>query len=57
MYVDNDLSAYDTRKSRPQYQRLLSDIQLGLRDGVMIWRLDRLHRQPRELEEFIVLCG
>jgi DNA invertase Pin-like site-specific DNA recombinase len=22
----------------------------------MIWRLDRLHRQPRELEEFIVLC-
>jgi hypothetical protein len=21
----------------------------------MIWRLDRLHRQPRELEEFIVL--
>src|SRR6202011_5677206 len=28
----------------------------GSRDGVMIWRLDRLHRQPRELEEFIVLC-
>lgn len=22
----------------------------------MIWRLDRLHRQPRELEEFIVVC-
>lgn len=26
------------------------------RDGVMIWRLDRLHRQPRELEEFLVIC-
>jgi site-specific DNA recombinase len=56
VYVDDDLSAYNTKKPRPQYQRLLNDIQLGRRDGVMIWRLDRLHRQPRELEEFIVLC-
>jgi DNA invertase Pin-like site-specific DNA recombinase len=23
---------------------------------VPIWRLDRLHRQPSELKEFIVLC-
>lgn len=44
------------QKARPEYQRLLTDIQLGSRDGVPIWRLDRLHRQPRELEEFIVLC-
>ena len=56
VYVDDDRSAFDTRKPRPEYQRLLKDIQLGLRDGVMIWRLDRLHRQPRELEEFIVIC-
>ena len=56
VYVDDDLSAFDPKKPRPEYQRLLSDIQLGRRDGVMIWRLDRLHRQPRELEEFIVLC-
>jgi site-specific DNA recombinase len=56
VYVDDDLSAFNPKKSRPAYQRLLSDIQLGVRDGVMIWRLDRLHRQPRELEEFIVLC-
>src|SRR5438445_5326044 len=56
VYVDDDRSAHKTRKPRPEYQRLLKDIQLGLRDGVMIWRLDRLHRQPRELEEFIVLC-
>jgi len=56
VYVDDDLSAFNPRKARPEYQRLLNDIRLGLRDGVMIWRLDRLHRQPRELEEFIVLC-
>lgn len=56
VYVDDDRSAYDTTKPRPEYERLLRDIALGLRDGVMIWRLDRLHRQPRELEEFIVAC-
>jgi site-specific DNA recombinase len=56
VYVDDDLSAFNPSKARPEYQRLLTDIQLGSRDGVMIWRLDRLHRQPRELEEFIVLC-
>ena len=56
VYVDDDRSAFDSRRPRPEYQRLLRDIGLGLRDGVMIWRLDRLHRQPRELEEFIVLC-
>jgi Resolvase, N terminal domain len=47
VYVDDDRSAFDTRKPRPEYQRLLKDIQLELRDGVMIWRPDRLHRQPR----------
>src|ERR1700686_1911749 len=56
IYVDDDRRGFNTRKPRPEYQGLLSDIQLGLRDGVMIWRLDRLHRQPRELEEFILLC-
>ena len=56
VYVDDDISAFNPKKARPEYQRLLTDIQLGSRDGVPIWRLDRLHRQPRELEEFIVLC-
>jgi hypothetical protein len=55
IYVDDDRSAFSTRKPRPEYQRLLRDIQEGLVDGVLIWRLDRLHRQPRELEEFIPL--
>ena len=56
VYIDDDFSAFNPKKPRPEYQQLLTDIQGGLRDGVMIWRLDRLHRQPRELEEFIVLC-
>ncbi len=56
VYVDDDISAFDRRKVRPEYQRLLKDISDGVRDGVMTWRLDRLHRQPQELEEFIVIC-
>ncbi len=56
VYVDDDRSAYNPRKPRPEYERLLQDIELGRRDGVLVWRLDRLHRQPQELEAFIVLC-
>lgn len=56
VYEDDDRSAFNPRRGRPEYERLLTDIRRGVRDGVMIWRLDRLHRQPRELEEFIVVC-
>jgi hypothetical protein len=33
VYVDADISAFNPRKPRPEYQRLLRDMQLGLRDG------------------------
>jgi DNA invertase Pin-like site-specific DNA recombinase len=54
-YVDDDVSAYSGRM-RPQYRRLLGDISAGLVDAVVVWHLDRLHRQPKELEEFFELC-
>ena len=54
VYVDNDVSAY-SGKARPQYRRLCDDIKEGLRDGVIAWHPDRLHRSPKELEDFIVL--
>nr|WP_245994684.1 recombinase family protein [Nocardioides immobilis] len=50
-YVDNDVSAY-SGKPRPEYQRLLADIDAGAIDAVVVWHQDRLHRQPIELEEF-----
>jgi site-specific DNA recombinase len=55
LYVDNDLSAWNGH-SRPQYQRLLSDIGAGTVDAVVVWHLDRLHRHPKELEEFFEAC-
>jgi site-specific DNA recombinase len=56
VYVDDDISAY-SGKVRPQYRRMLSDIGDGLIDAVIVWHLDRLHRQPRELEEFVDVCA
>lgn len=54
-YVDNDVSAYNGRV-RKEYRRLLDDIACGAIDAVVVWHLDRLHRQPSELEEFFAVC-
>src|SRR3954447_17985683 len=54
-YVDQDVSAYKSR-ARPAYRRLLGDLRRGTVDGVIVYHLDRLHRQPRELEEFFDVC-
>lgn len=51
-YIDNDLSAY-SGKARPAYQRLLDDVRDGLRDGVIVYHMDRLTRRPIELEDFV----
>jgi DNA invertase Pin-like site-specific DNA recombinase len=55
VYTDDDVSAY-TGKPRPAYQQLLADLRRGERDAVIVWNLDRLHRQPKELEEFFEIC-
>ncbi len=50
-YVDNDISASGAKR-RPQYRQMLEDIKTGDLDAVIVWADDRLHRQPKELEEF-----
>src|SRR6185437_3880522 len=50
-YVDDDVSAY-SGKPRPAYVRMLDDVRTGAIDAVVVYHLDRLHRQPKELEEF-----
>jgi DNA invertase Pin-like site-specific DNA recombinase len=52
VYVDNDVGAY-SGKPRPQYRRLLEDLEADRIGAVVAWHNDRLHRSPRELEEFI----
>lgn len=52
VYIDNDISAYSGRP-RPRYRALLDDLRAGQVQAVIAWHPDRLHRSPRELEEFI----
>jgi DNA invertase Pin-like site-specific DNA recombinase len=51
VYIDDDRSAY-SGKPRPEYRRLLDDIATRSVDALVVYNLDRLHRQPRELEAF-----
>jgi DNA invertase Pin-like site-specific DNA recombinase len=53
-YVDNDTSASKGR--RPAYEGMLQDIRDGRIGAVVAWHLDRLHRQPIELEHFMALA-
>lgn len=52
--VDNDVSAFSGRKRR-DYERLCQLMESGTVDVVLTWHNDRLHRSPRELEDYIEL--
>ena len=52
-YCDNNISA--TKGRRKDYERLCADIADGLVKRVAVWEMDRLHRQPAELEAFMKL--
>ncbi|MCW2946492.1 MAG: int13, partial [Actinoallomurus sp.] len=52
LYTDNDVSAFK-KKRREDYERMLTDIRSEHIDGIIAWHTDRLHRSPRELEDFI----
>ncbi|WP_106814259.1 recombinase family protein [Microbacterium timonense] len=55
VYTDNDVSATRS-KVRPEYQRMLRDIESGHVQAVVVWAVDRLTRTPRELEDIIDLA-
>lgn len=54
-YTDNDVSAYTSRK-RPAFEQMMSDLADGRIDAVVVYHIDRLYRQPRDLERFLDLC-
>jgi site-specific DNA recombinase len=57
VYTDNDVSAYNPRKIRPEYRRMLADVAAGKINIIVAWHPDRLHRQMRELLPFIDLVN
>jgi DNA invertase Pin-like site-specific DNA recombinase len=52
-YVDESISAFKRSKKRPGYDQMVADYKAGLFDAIVVWDLDRLTRQPRQLEDWI----
>jgi site-specific DNA recombinase len=50
VYEDRDLSAFRKGVHRPSYERLLKNVAAGMWGGIVVWKLDRLLRSPREFE-------
>ena len=55
LYVDDDKSAW-SGKVRPEYERMVGDIEAHRIDAVLFWHPDRLTRQPIEMETFVEIC-
>lgn len=53
VYEDIDFSAYQRRVKRPDFERMLTDLHAGTIQGIVVYDLDRLVRQPRDLELLI----
>lgn len=54
VFQDNDISAAGGKK-RPGYEGLKALMKAGAVDVVVVYSADRLHRNPRELEDWIDL--
>lgn len=52
-FVDNSISASDARKNRPGYDALVKAYEAGEFDALVCYDMDRLTRQPREMENWI----
>src|SRR5262249_9640134 len=56
IYRDSDFSAFDKKITRPDYERMLDQVQKGEVDAILVWKLDRLSRQPGQFEKVIDTC-
>ncbi len=55
-FIDNDISASTrSRKVRPEYRRMLEEVNAGRVDVVLSYSNSRLTRRPQELEDLIQL--
>jgi DNA invertase Pin-like site-specific DNA recombinase len=52
-YIDDSKSAFDRKTTRPRYNQMVKDFEAGKFDAIVCWDLDRLTRQPAQLESWI----
>jgi site-specific DNA recombinase len=55
-FEDIDMSAFKTNIKRPGFLRMLDSLRVGDIDGVLVWKLDRLTRQQRDLARVMEAC-
>ncbi|WP_350352821.1 recombinase family protein [Microbacterium sp. A8/3-1] len=55
-YVDNDISAFTGGRERPEFSRMIADIEAGRVGAVVVYHQDRLTRRPGEFERFVEVC-
>ncbi|MER6380803.1 recombinase family protein [Streptomyces sp. NPDC001127] len=53
IYEDNDTSAYKRRVKRKAFEDMIIDLQTGTISGILAYNIDRIARQPRDLERLI----
>jgi DNA invertase Pin-like site-specific DNA recombinase len=56
VHLSDGLSAWRKGVRRPGWETLLDRLVKGVSDGVVVWHVDRLIRQPRDLERLIDLA-
>ena len=55
VFSDAGRSAWKLDGKRPDFEKLMSRMAKGKNDGVLCWHIDRLSRQPWDLEQMIRL--
>lgn len=55
LYPDESASAYKRRVKRANFEKMLEDLRSGIIAGVVVYDIDRLARQPQDLERLIEL--
>lgn len=55
-FEDVDISAYSKKARRPEFERMLEALRAGDIVGVVVWKLDRLTRQQRDLVRVMEAC-
>jgi site-specific DNA recombinase len=56
LYLDDGLSAWKAGVRRHDFEKLLQRAQSGASQGIAVWHVDRLFRQPRDLDRLIDLA-
>lgn len=55
-YADNDRTAVGEKRSLPERDRMLRDVESGELQAIAVWDCDRLYREPIDLEHIIKIA-